>query len=467
MTARIDERAPGTAAARARLQTALTTAFDSASRPSTDAGGGREAGGQAGGQGGGEQRWLPDHGVHLLLPVGGDSLDVLSRLLREVGAALDDANRACGARSGIRLRLALARGLVLPPGIAGHAVAECLRLLDSDAVRATTANLTVVASDSFFQNVVARGLLDHRPEDYRPVRVGRGASPIAWLHAPDGPAPDRPVADGPCRSRAGEMAARAGRLLGRGEYRQAILDLEETLRLLPGADGPDAEESLLRLGDCHRRLGDVEAAAQTWSFLLARRPLCAAVCQRLGRLELERHRTHLALVYLTEGLRLIRSRPLPALPAVPAGTAGTAGAAGAAQTAAQTAVPTGTPGTAADRLACALLLDLSCVRTALGDLAVADAFLNEAAEADPRSPLPLVPLAFRAARRRDLQTTRRLLGTALIRVSGEDRKDFLREVCTGAASREGGDVIIRVLQEHGLYPAASPWTTNVPRPPPA
>ncbi|MFF0863353.1 hypothetical protein ACFYUV_16460 [Nonomuraea sp. NPDC003560] len=464
MTAGIDERAPGTAAARVRLQTALAAAFRSASRLGTDGGGG-----------GGEQHRLPAHGVHLLLPAGGDSLTVLSRLLREVGAALDDANRACGARSGIRLRLALARGLVLPPGIAGHAVAECLRLLDSDAVRATAANLTVVASDSFFQNVVARGLLEHRPEDYRPVRIGGGASPIAWLHAPDVPVVDVPVvdvpvvdvpvADGPSRLRAGEvaaemaaeMAARAGRLLGRGEYRQAILDLEETLRLLPGADGPDAEESLLRLGDCHRRLGDVEAAAQTWSFLLARRPLCAAVCQRLGRLELERHRTHLALAYLTEGLRLVRSRPLPT------GTAGTAETAGTAGT-------TGTPaptGTTADRLTCALLLDLSCVRSALGDLAVADAFLNEAAEADPRSPLPLVPLAFRAARRRDLQTTRRLLGTALIRVSGEDRKDFLREVCTGAASREGGDVIIRVLQEHGLYPTASPWTTNVPRPPPA
>ncbi|RSN06644.1 hypothetical protein DMB42_25560 [Nonomuraea sp. WAC 01424] len=426
VTAEVDGRAPGPAAVRARLGTALAAAFGAASRF-----GGRPVHEAASGPADGAAA----HGVHLLLPGGADSAAVLPRLLREVRAALDEANRGRGP--GVRLRLALARGLVLPPGIAGHAVAECLRLLDSEAVGAAAdgvpaTDLTVVASDSFFQNVVVGGLLEHRPEDYRPVRLGRGAPSVAWLHAPGRGAA---AASGPSRPPARELAARAGLLLGRGEYRQAILDLEEALRLLPGADGPDAEESLLRLGDCHRRLGDVEAAAQTWTFLLARRPLCAAACQRLGRLELERRRTHRALVYLTEGLRLVRARPEPSAKAA--------------------------------RLTCALLLDLSCVRSALGDPAVADAFLNEAAEADPRSVLPLVSLAFRAARRRDLQTARRLLGTALIRVSGEDRKDFLREVCTGAASWEGGDVIIKVLQENGLDPTASPWTTHAPRPPPA
>ncbi|MFI6497928.1 tetratricopeptide repeat protein [Nonomuraea typhae] len=427
VTTDVDDGNHGRTAGRVRLQAALAQAVESALL--------RKA----------AHHSFLSHDMYLILPGDTRFLNAVPSLIREIQISLEETNSGADGQSRVRLRLALARGLVMPPGITGHAVAECLRLLDSEPVRAASrrgsgAGLTVVASDSFYQNVAALGLPDHRPEDYRRVRLGRGLPAVAWLYTPDRTGGGAAAADGirpgdvGAGARAEEMAAQAGRLLELGAYRQASHDLEEALRLLPGPDGAEAEAPLLRLGDCHQRLGDLEAAAQTWSFLLHHRPLCAAACQRLGSLELQRGRTDLALIYLTEGLRIVRTRPDWSRDA--------------------------------KRVACALLLDLSQARSALGDGALADAFLNEAAQADPLSPLPLMSLAFRAARRRDVQSTRRLLGTALIRVSGADRKDFLREISAGAASWEGGDVIIRVLEENGLDPVTAHWVANYPRPPP-
>jgi tetratricopeptide (TPR) repeat protein len=327
------------------------------------------------------------------------------------------------------------------------------------------ADLTVIVSDAYYHATTG----PHRPGDYHRIRLGRGPS-TAWLYTPGGArprttavtrpgllsagalelspsgpdalepdaleqgvsVPDIPGPDVSGLGEAGwELIGRAERGLREGGYRAAIVDLEAALRL-PYGEGGAAEEALLLLGDCHRHLGDLEAAAQTWLFLLARHPLSVRACRRLGRLESRRGRTDLAWGYLTEALRILRAHP----------------------------ERTPAPG----RDVCALLLDLSCVLTTLGDHAAADDHLNEAAEADPPSPLPLLSLACRAARRGDVQAARRLLGTALVRVPPGDRADFLHEHFQGAASWEGGDVIIKVLLENGLDPAAPRRTTDPPHP---
>ncbi len=370
-------------------------------------------------------------GMYLILPDGRNPAAGGPTLIRELTTALARANRLTAGAARVRVLLAITTGLVLPPGIAGRAVAEGLRLVSSEAVRTAlrvrpAADLAVIVSDAFYRDVVDRRRLPLRSEDCRPVRLGRHLPSTAWLHVPGGPgrrpSPAPPCGDAP-GALTGELTADARRLLGEGASAQARRLLEGALRRTYDPDGTYAEETLLLLGDCHERLGDAEAAAQTWLLLLGRHPLSPAACHRLGRLELQRGRVDLAAIYLSEGLRVVRAHP----------------------------ERVAAPGPAA----CALLMDLSRLEEVRENRVAANERLNEAAEADPLSPHPLISLTYRAARDGQADAARRLFATALARIPAADREHFVREQSETAATRRGGDLIVTVLLENGLDPAVS------------
>ena len=415
LTVKVDGWERGQAPERIRLQAALTETVETACRRSGFT--------------------LPaSHGVYssqgryLALHDGTESLVSVPSLIRELATALAAANRSQPVDGRLRVWLVLTTSLVLPPGVAGRAVAEGLRLAASEPVRAALrpmpkTDLAVVVSDTVFRDVIAKGLLTLRPDQCSPIRLNNGFSPIAWLHIPNRSGRNPPGAGvdhrAPERTKArDETMAHADRLVNDGDVPGAVRLLEDALRRPSAGVGPwdeVARNALLLLGDCHLRLGDLESAVQTWMLLLTRDPLDWTACQRLGRLERHRGRTDLAAIYLGEGLRLIRTHPE------------------------RCPEP--------HRLACALLLDLAQVEEDRGDQTAAGRRLNEAAEADPQSPLPLVSLAYRAARRADVQTARRLLDAAITRIPMPNRPDFQREQSEIAVSRQGGAVIIELLQE--------------------
>ncbi|MFC4591227.1 tetratricopeptide repeat protein [Sphaerisporangium corydalis] len=373
------------------------------------------------------------HGVRMDLRGGDDPAADVPALIRELRIALIETNPHRPGLPRLRVRLALTMGPALPPGIPGRALAEGLRLLYSEQVRVALSrlpqcDLTVIVSDAFYHDVVNRGFLGHRPVDYHRIRLGAGFPSSAWVYVPgwttNGP-PARPRAPLASAPHVETLMSYAGRLLREGEYSGAAEKLEEALRFSHDLDEPAVEEALLSLGECRRLLGDAEAAAQTWLSLLACRPTSWPALQRLGRLELLRGRADLARVYLAEGLRVLKMRPEPGV----------------------------------DRFACALLLDLASAFRTLNEHGTSDACLNAAAEADPPSPLPFVSLAYRAAERGDTRAARRLLFTALLRVSG-DIQDFVHTHFASAASQKGGDVIIELLLENDLDPVAPHRTTN-------
>jgi tetratricopeptide (TPR) repeat protein len=422
----VDGWARGDVPERIRLQACLTEVVETAFRRSGLAAG------------------APDHGygvdgMYLLLPDGRTAPTGLPSLIRELTAAVAESNRQAAA-SRLRLRLTLSTGLVLPPGIAGRAMAEGLRLVTNESLRAALrrmppSDLAVVVSDSFYRVTVGRGLLALRPDQCRPVLLGTAFPSTAWVHLPGEAAPAAPSEGGTSAPTRGspnrEMIGQAARSIGRGDHRRAIHLLEKVLDLPADPDVPGVEEALLLFGDCHRNLGELETAAQAWLFLLTRRPLSPEAYHRLGRLELDRRRFDLSALYLHEGLRLLREDP--ALSAA--------------------------PGPAA----CAILLDISLIEELKDNSPESDRCLNEAAEADPLSPLPLVALAYRAARRGDKETARRLFGTALARVPTNNRKGFLDRQSRKYTTLPGGAAIMEVLLENGLDPAVRQRMINAAR----
>ncbi|TKK85251.1 hypothetical protein FDA94_26645 [Herbidospora galbida] len=342
----------------------------------------------------------------------------------------------CGAvrteiRTGGGFRLALTAGLILPPGVAGQALAEAVRLLDSPEVRSASRRLppsplTVVVSDTLFHDAAAS------PADFHRVRLTRGHAAVAWLYAPDLPESVSAATSAGTGRTALPLIRRARRMIAKGDQDGPALHLlERALRLLPAPDGSSGETALLLLGDCHARLGQAEAAAQSWRYLLRHRSLCWPAYQRLGHLELGRARPDLAVAYLSAALRITRAHP--------------------------DAVTDGTQ--------CALLLGLCRAYEQLGDDRAADASLNDAADADPPNPLPFVARACRAAAHGDVQAVRQLLATALLRVSREQRTEFLRKHFQGVGSWKGGDLIVGVLSENGFDTTALNQPANIPRPP--
>ncbi|TDC83520.1 tetratricopeptide repeat protein [Actinomadura sp. 7K507] len=310
-------------------------------------------------------------GVLIMPPSDIDESTVIPALVSELEVALRHENRLLAEAARIRLRLALTSGLVTPgpAGFNGTAVIDCFRLLDSPPVKAALedhpqAQLAVIVSDHLFQDVVRNGFRSLRAESFWRVRstvAGKGFSMDSWLYvsdrtggpaeapsgsagAPDdaiGPEPeaeagpgggpsgpvvearallDRGQADEAMRrleeaapdgreAWAALLDVRAEALMRLGEYERAALDLEERLGLRGDPVSPPGPVALLRLGRCHAALGAVQAARQTWTFLLEHCPSSVEAYLELGRLERRAGRAATAQNYLVEGLRLVRGEP--------------------------------------------------------------------------------------------------------------------------------------------------------------
>ncbi|MEV5749770.1 tetratricopeptide repeat protein [Actinoallomurus sp. NPDC052308] len=348
-------------------------------------------------------------------------------LLREFTAAIANAGRQVTADPPVRPRLVLSSAPVLPPGLAGRAVAEGLRLATSERVGAVLHALpdtdpAVVLSNGCYRETVERNMSPLRAEEFLRIDMGPGFPSTAWLHAPN--APRRSAAEqaaGRAVSPADGLLVRARRQVEAGDPGRAVPALEKALRLPEGLDGGHSESALLLLGDCRLHLGDLEAAAQTWLFLLLRHPLNLTAWHRLGRVAARQGRTRLAMAYLGEGLRLLQADPRLS--------------------------------PAPDRAACGLLLDLARLEEALGNPAAADERLNQAADADPSNPSPLVSLAYQAARYGDTDAARRLFDTAIARVPPTARKEFLKQQSANITEEADGSAIMELLLENDLDPA--------------
>ncbi|GAA3230997.1 hypothetical protein [Actinocorallia longicatena] len=103
-------------------------------------------------------------------------------------------------------------------------------------------------------------------------------------------------------------------------------------------------------------------------------------------------------------------------------------------------------------LGCATLVELACAAKARGEDRRADRCLNEAAEADPGSPLPLIVLALWEAEAGDPDAARRLMDAALGRIGPGVEADVLPEIFETLQFATGVRAIMEVLAENGFDP---------------
>ena len=289
-------------------------------------------------------------GVLIMPPSDIDETAVIPDLIRGVTTALRHENRLLSSAARIRLRLALTSGLVAtgPTGFSGPAIIECFRLLDSPPAKAALvsfprAELAVIVSDYLYRDVVGHGFRDLRGEDFWKVRSTiqeKDFAAHAWVWVSDradGEQPESPTPAEPARAvshdvpdeivkaraladdgkpqealalldavepagdteRLALLDVRADCLAAQGKRRQAILDLEEMLRVQPE---PTASV-LLRLGRIQLELGDTQMARHTFIYLIDRIPMVPEAYVELGRLERQAGRNVAAKSYLAEGAR--------------------------------------------------------------------------------------------------------------------------------------------------------------------
>ncbi|WP_181019575.1 tetratricopeptide repeat protein [Nonomuraea typhae] len=283
-------------------------------------------------------------GVLIMPPSDIDETAVIPDLVRGLTTALRQENRLLSEAARIRLRLALTNGVIAagPTGFSGPAIIECFRLLDSPVVKAVlvdfpAAELAMVVSDHLYQDVIRHGFRDLDADDFWKVRStiqDRGFSATAWVWVSNRtggePAPSTDQAEGggevaEARSLADQgrfrdavrtldgvtpsgvtermalLDVRADCLIALGDLEDAIRDLEELLRIGPGAP-PSA---LFRLGRSQLGLGDTQAARQTFKKLIDHTPREPRAYLELGRLERLAGRNAAAKDYLATGAELL------------------------------------------------------------------------------------------------------------------------------------------------------------------
>jgi class 3 adenylate cyclase len=130
-------------------------------------------------------------GVLIIPPGDVDESLVVPDLLYGLRMALREKNEPLIPSARLRLRFALARGLVVhgSAGFAGDTVIACFRLLDSPPVRTALdtlprAELATIISEGLFNDVVRHGFAGLRPEEFRKVRCevpGKRFSEVARL----------------------------------------------------------------------------------------------------------------------------------------------------------------------------------------------------------------------------------------------------------------------------------------------
>ncbi|WP_405147327.1 hypothetical protein OG589_07300 [Sphaerisporangium sp. NBC_01403] len=134
-------------------------------------------------------------GQLVLLPAGVDEARVIALLLREVGAGLAEINKTLVPDDRIRLRLALAQGIIheAATGYVGKAVVDACRLVDSRDLRAALAehddrDLAVAVTDDLFHDVLVHGYAGLAAGDFRRVGVelaDKGFSAFVWVAVPE------------------------------------------------------------------------------------------------------------------------------------------------------------------------------------------------------------------------------------------------------------------------------------------
>jgi hypothetical protein len=125
-----------------------------------------------------------------ILPDSEPESRVVDDFVRALHAALVRYNEPRLPTAWLRVRLAIAYGVVDPATFAGFGVITACRLVDSGPVRAvltaTSAPLAVILSDRVFTDTVAQRRSSLRPADFQSVRATRkNFTQDAWVMAPD------------------------------------------------------------------------------------------------------------------------------------------------------------------------------------------------------------------------------------------------------------------------------------------
>lgn len=178
-------------------------------------------------------------GALVLPPAGFPKGRVADELPGRVLAGLRRYNAVHNEAAGVRLRMALNAGEVLPSGprMVGPAISAACRILDSAEAKAelkrTGATLAVIASGSFYHDVIAHDPATE-PETYREIPVDvKETSTKAWLRLYGVDDPARPPEAGP-RTTAAKTTP-AGR----------AAEVVDVLLEVPGLEEPHGRQALL------------------------------------------------------------------------------------------------------------------------------------------------------------------------------------------------------------------------------
>jgi adenosylhomocysteine nucleosidase len=141
-------------------------------------------------------------GVLIAAPPSVPSLSLLDPLVLQLATSVQRHNQSSSAPARLRLRLGLHTGPVQLDsyGLTGAAVVHLFRLLDAAQFRkemmGTNAEVGVIVSDRFYNDVVRHGLGMLDPAAYRPLTVrARETTTRAWVYLPGhAPPPSRQAA---------------------------------------------------------------------------------------------------------------------------------------------------------------------------------------------------------------------------------------------------------------------------------
>jgi hypothetical protein len=144
---------------------------------------------------------------------------VVDPFVRHLNALLAQHNQGLDEQRRLRMRVAIHHGMYSPAanGLAGKAVVELARMLDSQPLRAAlgadpVANLALMVSQRVFEDIVEYGLTSYAVDDFTQVDVRQKEfAQRTWLHVPRTSASDPASASSPVPDRQ------------RGESRQQVV----------------------------------------------------------------------------------------------------------------------------------------------------------------------------------------------------------------------------------------------------
>ncbi|MEU7786555.1 hypothetical protein [Amycolatopsis sp. NPDC049159] len=153
-----------------------------------------------------DQRDLVDTGDGVLTLIDPDvpKTHLLADLVPSLAAALREYNLGHASNEQIRLRVAVHAGEVVRDehGVVGESLSTTLRLLDSaelrTALQLADADLAMIVTESFYQNVVAHGARGIDPSRFRQILVKvKGRTFAARIRSADPPPAPPPPSEAP------------------------------------------------------------------------------------------------------------------------------------------------------------------------------------------------------------------------------------------------------------------------------